>query len=130
GVGPFSGQAVNFRNFAPYKPPYAVTRYDFEARRHWQIVDDRLAQGEWMMGDSYSIVDMAVWGWGSRLSYMLGDDNIMAKYPNLDRLMKSIDARPAAARAQALKDHHEFKAEFDEVAMRSLYPQIFAPDPV
>ncbi|MBV7397312.1 glutathione S-transferase family protein [Mameliella sediminis] len=130
GLGPFSGQAVHFRNFAPEKPPYAVKRYDFEARRHWQIVDDQLAKGEWMMGEQYSIVDMAVWGWGSRLTYMLGDDNIMQKYPNLDRLMKAIDARPAAARAQALKDHHQFKAEFDEVAMRSLYPQIFAPDPV
>ena len=130
GLGPFSGQAVHFRNFAPEKPPYAVKRYDFEARRHWQIVDDRLAQGEWMMGDAYSIVDMAVWGWGSRLTYMLGDDAIMETYPNLDRLMTAIDARPAAARAQALKDRHAFKAEFDEVAMRSLYPQIFAPDPV
>lgn len=130
GVGPFSGQAVHFRNFAPAREPYALKRYDFEARRHWQIVDDRLAQGEWMLGNTYTIVDMAVWGWGSRLTYMLGDDAIMEKYPNLDRLMKAVDDRPAGQRAQALQDHHAFKAEFDEDAMRSLYPQIFAPDPV
>ena len=130
GVGPFSGQAVHFRNFAPAKHPYAIKRYDFEARRHWQIVDDRLARGRWMLGDTYTIVDMAVWGWGSRLTYMLGDDRIMEKYPNLDRLMKEIDARPAAQAAQALKDRHAFKVEFDEDAMRALYPQIFAPDPV
>jgi GST-like protein len=83
-----------------------------------------------MLGDTYTIVDMAVWGWGSRLTYMLGDDRIMEKYPNLDRLMKEIDARPAAQAAKALKDRHAFKVEFDEAAMRSLYPQIFAPDPV
>lgn len=128
GVGPFSGQAVHFRNFAPAKVPYALKRYDYEARRHWQIVDDRLAKGPYMLGATYSIVDMAVWGWGSRLTYMLGDDSIMERYPNLDRLMKEIDARPAAQKAMAIKDNHEFQVEFDEVAMRSLYPQIFGPD--
>jgi GST-like protein len=130
GVGPYSGQAVHFRNFAPERVPYAIKRYDFEARRHWRIVDDRLARGPYMLGETYSIVDMAVWGWGSRLTYMLGDDDIMLRFPNLDRLMKEIDARPAAQRAMAIKDRHAFKQEFDEEAMRALYPQIFAPDPV
>lgn len=130
GVGPYSGQAVHFRNFAPERVPYAIKRYDFEARRHWRIVDDRLARGPYMLGETYSIVDMAVWGWGSRLTYILGDDDIMLRFPNLDRLMKEIDARPAAQSAMAIKDRHAFKQEFDEEAMRALYPQIFAPDPV
>lgn len=129
GVGPYSGQAVHFRNFAPEKIPYAIKRYDYEARRHWQIVDDRLAAGRYMLGGTYTIVDMAVWGWGSRLTYMLGDDDIMAKYPNLNRLMTEIDARPAAKRAVSIKDRHSFKEAFDEAAMRALYPQIYAPDP-
>lgn len=129
GVGPYSGQAVHFRNFAPERVPYAIKRYDFEARRHWRIVDDRLARGPYMLGETYCIVDMAVWGWGSRLTYMLGDDDIMRQFPNLDRLMKEIDARPAAQRAMAIKERHAFKQEFDEEAMRALYPQIFATDP-
>jgi GST-like protein len=79
---------VHFRKFAPEQIPYAIKRYDFEARRHWQIIDDRLAKGRYMMGETYTILDMAVWGWGNRLTYMLADDNIMEKYPNLDRLMK------------------------------------------
>ena len=129
GVGPFSGQAVHFRNFAPEKVPYAIKRYDFEARRHWQIVDGRLAGCPYMLGGEYSIVDMSVWGWASRLTYMLGDDRIMETYPNVNRLLREIDARPAAQRAQALAECHAFKAEFDEAAMRALYPQIFAPGP-
>lgn len=129
GVGPFSGQAVHFRNFAPEKVPYAIKRYDFEARRHWQLVDDRLARGPYMLGEHYSIVDMAVWGWGDRLTYMLGDDNIMQQYPNLDRLMQEIDARPAAKRAKDLPNRHEFKQVMDEEAMRFMYPQLFADDP-
>ena len=129
GVGPFSGQAVHFRNFAPEKVPYGIKRYDFEARRHWQIVEDRLSEATYMLGETYTIVDMSVWGWASRLTYMLGDDNIMQDYPNLNRLMDEIEARPAAARAHALPRSHAFKVEFDDAAMRALYPQIFAPDP-
>lgn len=132
GLGPFSGQAVHFRNFAPGAPeahPYALKRYDYEARRHWRIVDARLGQGRYMLGAEYSIVDMAVWGWGDRLTYMLGDDAIMEKFPNLDRLMKEIDARPAAQRARALPTRHDFQTEMDEAAMRFMYPQIFAADP-
>lgn len=129
GVGPFSGQAVHFRNFAPERVPYAIKRYDFEARRHWQIVEDRLAGRPYMLDGGYSIVDMSVWGWASRLSYMLGVDRIMETYPNVDRLLREIDARPAAERAQAMAKSHAFKTEFDDAAMRALYPQIFAPDP-
>lgn len=50
GLGPFSGQAVHFRNFAPEANPYGIKRYDYEARRHWQIVDDQLARGPYMLG--------------------------------------------------------------------------------
>ena len=42
GIGPYSGQAVHFRNFAPEPKEYAVTRYTFEATRHWNILNDRL----------------------------------------------------------------------------------------
>ncbi|MBT8418819.1 MAG: glutathione S-transferase N-terminal domain-containing protein [Silicimonas sp.] len=129
GVGPFSGQAVHFRNFAPEKIPYAIKRYDYEARRHWQIVEDRLAKGNYMLGDTYTIVDMGVWGWAGRIPFMLADEAAMKAYPNIARLVAEIDARPAAKRAVALKDQHKFKVEFDEEAMRHLYPQIYAPDP-
>jgi GST-like protein len=127
GVGPFSGQAVHFRHFAVGSNPYSVKRYNFEARRHWRIVDERLADRKYMLGDEYSIIDMSVWGWGTRIAFMLGDD-AMEEYPNLARLMEEIDARPAAHRANALKDRHTFKVEMDDAAMRNMYPQIFADD--
>src|ERR1700712_1642067 len=63
GIGPYSGQCVHFRHFAPEPKEYAVERYLFEARRHWGIVNDRLAGHEFMVGSDYSLVDMAVWGW-------------------------------------------------------------------
>ena len=65
GVGPFSGQAVHFKHFAPEKLPYAQTRYAYEAERHFGIVDARLGTQKYMVGDSYTIVDMDVWGWAA-----------------------------------------------------------------
>lgn len=128
GVGPFSGQAVHFRHVAPGDTTYPRKRYDYEARRHWRIVDDRLAKTEFMLGDRYTIVDMAVWGWATRIYYALGEAAV-AEFPNVVRLMDWISARPAGQAALGLKDRHAFKLELDEPAMRAMYPQIFAPDP-
>lgn len=125
GVGPYSGQAVHFRHFAPVENPYARDRYAHEARRHWQIVEDRLTLAPYMLGQDYSIVDMSVWGWASRIPFMMGDD-AMTNYPSIARLMKEIDARPAAARAKALPEGHDFKQAFDDDAIRNLYPHIHA----
>ena len=74
GVGPFSGQAVHFKHFAPEPKAYALNRYSVEARRHYGILNERLAQRRWMLGDDYSIVDMAVWGWARLVPFVLGDD--------------------------------------------------------
>ena len=68
-----------------------------------------------MVGDSYTIVDMAFWGWARMAPFVLGEEGY-AKYPNVKRLVDKISARPAAARAIALKDKHTFKAEMDDAA--------------
>jgi GSH-dependent disulfide-bond oxidoreductase len=44
GIGPYSGQAVHFKHFAPEPKEYAARRYDFEAQRHWGIVNEQKAQ--------------------------------------------------------------------------------------
>ena len=122
GIGPYSGQAVHFKHHAPEKLPYAINRYLHEAERHWGIIDARLAKHRYMLGDSYTIVDMAVWGWARAVPFVLGDD-AWGKLPNLKRLFDEISARPAAQRANALKDKHEFKTEMDEEARRNMFPQ-------
>lgn len=125
GVGPYSGQAVHFRHHAPEKLGYAVERYRYEALRHWAILDARLAQRPYMLGDSYTIVDMAVWGWARVLPYVLGED-IWTRLPNLKRLFDEISARPAAERANALKDRAVFKQELDEEARRHMFRHLAA----
>ncbi|MEO7150401.1 MAG: glutathione S-transferase N-terminal domain-containing protein [Burkholderiaceae bacterium] len=122
GIGPYSGQSVHFKHFAPEPKVYAVNRYDFEAWRHWQIVDERLASHRYMLGDTYTLVDMAVWGWARAVPRVL-DADAWAKLPHVKRLLDEISARPAAQRTEALAKRHAFKAEFDDEARRALFPQ-------
>jgi GSH-dependent disulfide-bond oxidoreductase len=122
GIGPYSGQAVHFKHFAPEPKAYAVNRYNFEAWRHWQIIDDRLAAHKYMLGSDYTVVDMAVWGWARAVPFILGAD-AWAKLPNVKRLLDEINSRPAAQRAEALKAKYSFKAEMDDEARKNMFPQ-------
>jgi GST-like protein len=123
GIGPYSGQAVHFRVAAPEPKEYALNRYDFEADRHWRILDERLATRQWLVGDSYGIVDMALWGWARLVPFVMGDQQAFERYPNVKRLLDDINARPAAARVEALRQRHSFKTEMDDDARRAMFPQ-------
>ncbi|MEZ5661738.1 MAG: glutathione S-transferase N-terminal domain-containing protein [Burkholderiaceae bacterium] len=123
GIGPFSGQSVHFRHAAPVPKDYALNRYDFEAHRHWKILDDRLAGRRFLAGDAYSIVDMAFWGWARLLPYVLGIENPYIQYANVKRLLDEVGARPAVARVEQLRTRHTFKAENDADAQRHMFPQ-------
>jgi GSH-dependent disulfide-bond oxidoreductase len=122
GIGPYSGQAVHFKHFAPEPKDYAVNRYRHEAHRHWGILDAQLAKGRYMLGEAYTIVDMAVWGWARAVPFVMGEE-AWTKLPNVKRLFDEINARPAAQRANALKDKHAFKMEMDDEARRHMFPQ-------
>ena len=120
GIGPFSGQAVHFRHYAPEQVPYAINRYAFEADRHWRILDDRLAANRYMLGDDYTLVDMAFFGWARIVPFVIGDD-AWTRFPHVKRLLDEILARPAAQRALALKERHSFKTELDDEARRHMF---------
>ena len=124
GIGPFSGQCVHFRHFAPDGGgAYATERYTFEARRHWGVLDARLAGRDFMLGADYTIVDMAVWGWARMVPFILGE-GAFAELPNVKRHLDAVGARPAAQRAEALKGKHAFKAEMDAEARGFMFRAI------
>ncbi len=122
GIGPYSGQCVHFKHFAPEPKDYAVNRYDFEAWRHWRILDARLAQHRFMLGERYTLVDMAVWGWARAVPFVLGAE-AWGQLPQVKRLFDEVSARPAAQRAEAQRTRHAFKTEMDDDARRALFPQ-------
>jgi len=123
GVGPYFGQAVHFRNYAPEKIPYAINRYAFEAQRHARILDARLAKQKYMLGDTYTIADMNVWGWARLLPSVLGEGGL-DKFENIKRLVEEINARPAAQKGLTLKDRHKFKTEMDQEALNAMFPHL------
>jgi GST-like protein len=122
GVGPFTGQCVHFKHYAPEPNPYALNRYDFEAWRHWKILNARLADRPWMVGDDYTLVDMAVWGWARAVPFALGAE-AWEQLPHVKRLLDTVNERPAAQRAVGLKDRYSFKTELDDEARRAMFPQ-------
>jgi len=123
GIGPYSGQAVHFRHFSPEKVPYAHERYQYEALRHYTIADQRLTGRRYMAGDTYTIVDMALWGWSRMVPFIMGDE-AWAKLPNVKRHHDEISARPAAARALALKDRFPFKTTMDDESRRHMFKHL------
>ncbi|MBV1695550.1 MAG: glutathione S-transferase N-terminal domain-containing protein [Hyphomicrobiales bacterium] len=125
GIGPYSGQAVHFRHFAPEKVPYADKRYQFEANRHWGIVNDLLSKRKYMLGDTYTIVDISMWSWSRMVPFIMGED-AWGRFPHVKRLHDEIAARPAADRAVKLKDRFTFKAEMDDEARRNMFKHLGA----
>jgi GST-like protein len=99
GLGPIAGQAHHFRRYAPPGNEYSVERFVKETARLYGVLDAHLSSNEWLAGASYSIADMACWGWVwfHRMQGQNLDD-----FPSVARWFFAISARPAVQRARAL----------------------------
>lgn len=122
GVGPYSGQAVHFQHMAPGQNDYAIGRYRFEVERHYEILNDRLANQPWLLGAEYTILDMSLWGWARMVPGPVLGEGGFDPFPHVKRHLEEISARPAAQRAEALKDKFTFKAELDDEAKKAMFP--------
>jgi GST-like protein len=97
-LGPMLGQNHHFRNYANEKLTYAIERYVKETERLYGVLDERLADREFVAG-AYSIADMACYPWivlHERQGQNLDD------FPKLKRWFETIQRRDAVQRAYAL----------------------------
>jgi GSH-dependent disulfide-bond oxidoreductase len=101
GTGPNFGQLGHFLKFAPEKVPYAIERFTKEAERLLRVLDGRLAEEAFLAGADYSIADMINVSWARAASSFLGLD--LAPHRHLTRWLVAVEARPAVARAIAMK---------------------------
>jgi len=85
--GPFLGQAHHFNRFAPEKIPYAIERYNNEARRLWQVLEQQL-QGREFVCDELSIADFAIYPWACRYEWQKIDRR---QFPEVTRWMAAMD---------------------------------------
>jgi GST-like protein len=97
--GPFLGQVHHFKRYAPEKIPYAIDRYDKEARRLYGVLDRRLAEAPYVVGEDYGIADILIFPWAARHGWQEID---LTDYPNVARWYAAIEARPAVQRGMCV----------------------------
>jgi GST-like protein len=97
GLSPMAGQLGFFKR-AKEQVPAAIARYRKETARLYGVLDRRLANARFMGGDAYSIADISTYPWAA--PYPMFDIDIDA-YPNVERWLDAIAARPATQRAFA-----------------------------
>jgi GST-like protein len=98
GLGPMTGQYGHFNVYAPEKLPYAIDRYTREANRLLGVLAKRLAGRAFLVGDDYTIADMACYPWIDPYKTAPID---LEPYPEVRRWRDAIRDRPATARAYA-----------------------------
>jgi GSH-dependent disulfide-bond oxidoreductase len=119
GLGPMSGQANHFRNYAPEKIQYGIDRYTNEANRLYGVLDKRLAGREFICGE-FSIADCASWPW------IVSHERIgqsLAEFPNLKRWYDALKERPSVRRGLDVGKELRTPGTMDEQAKKILFGQ-------
>src|SRR5215475_4720561 len=116
-LGPNSGQANHFRNYASEKIAYGITRYTDEVNRLYGVMNERLSDRKFLAGE-YSIADMASWPWIVPYERMGQDLN---EFPHLKRWFDTMKARPAVDKGFAVG--RELQQEMSEEAKKVLFGQ-------
>ena len=102
GLGPMFGQVGFFHKFAgrDYEDKRPRDRYVAEARRLLGVLDGRLAGRAWIMGDDYTVADIAVFPWVNNLlaNYGAGELVGYGDFAQVDRVLQAFLARPAVQR--------------------------------
>ena len=102
GVGPMFGQLGFFHKFAgkDYEDKRPRDRYVGESKRLLAVLDKQLEGRAWMMGDQYTIADMAIFPWVRNLVGFYGAGELVgaADYHNVTRVLEAFLARPAVVR--------------------------------
>jgi len=102
GIGPMFGQVGFFHKFAgkAYEDKRPRDRYIAESRRLLNVLNGRLAERDWIMGDTYTIADIATFPWVRNLVgfYEAGDLVGFADFPHVKRALEAFVARPAVAK--------------------------------
>lgn len=102
GIGPMFGQLGFFHKFAgkDYEDKRPRDRYVAESRRLLGVLDGHLANRQWMLGEHYSIADIAIFPWVRNLNgfYEAGDLVGFSDFQNVARVLDAFVQRPAVVR--------------------------------
>ena len=106
GIGPMFGQVGFFNKFAgkSFEDKRPRDRYVAESKRLLGVLDTRLADRSWIMGDAFTIADVATFPWVNNLIgfYEAAELVGIANYPHVARALRTFLARPAVARGMEI----------------------------
>jgi GSH-dependent disulfide-bond oxidoreductase len=106
GIGPMFGQVGFFRKFAgrDYQDKRPLQRYVDESKRLLGVLDRRLSENAWIMGNDYSVADIATFPWIRNLVgfYDAGDLVGISDFANVTRALQAFNLRPAVIRGSAI----------------------------
>ena len=105
GSAPYLGGGFgHFYAYAPSKMEYPIDRFAMETKRQLDVLDQRLADNEYLAGRDYSIADIAVWPWYGGLAqgllYGAGEFLSVQDYSHVQRWTDQIASRPAVQRGR------------------------------
>ena len=104
GSAPYLGGGFgHFYAYAPEPMEYPINRFTMEAKRQLDVLDKRLAETRYLVGDDYTIADMAIFPW-CRTPERRGVDH--NDYPNCSRWFDRVAARPAVQRGVKVLEKH------------------------
>ncbi|WP_110971916.1 glutathione S-transferase family protein [Pseudomonas huaxiensis] len=98
-VGPIIGQRVHFEVFAKQPVPVAIERFRRLTDDAFAVLDQRVAEQPWLAGSSYSIADIAQFGW-SHIARIIDFD--FSQYRHLSAWHERVAARPAVQKGVTL----------------------------
>ncbi|WP_148863795.1 glutathione S-transferase family protein [Marinobacter fonticola] len=119
-LGPMAGQVSHFVNYASGEHPYAAERYNNEYNRCLGVLERRLEEREYLVGDDYSIADMAAWPW-VLIAKPLGQN--LEEFPNVRRWRQDVKERPAVQAGVDLGKEYRRQAPPDEEERKILFSQ-------
>ena len=109
GIGPMFGQLGFFNKFAgkDYEDKRPRDRYVAESKRLLGVLNQRLENRRWIMGDAYTIADIATFPWIRNLIgfYEAGELVGMEDFPHVTRVLEAFVARPAVIRGLEIPQH-------------------------
>ena len=104
GSAPFVGGGFgHFFAYAPFKMQYPIDRYTMETKRQLHVLDTHLATNKYVVGDAYTIADMAIWPWYGaimREAYAAQEFLSVGDYRNLSRWVDLVGGRDAVKRGR------------------------------
>lgn len=105
GSAPYLGGGFgHFYSYAPFKIEYCIDRFTMEVKRQLDVLDRQLANNSFIVGEEYSIADMAIWPWYagvvSNKVYNAAEFLEAHKYKHVNRWAEQIEQRDAVKRGQ------------------------------